>query len=242
VVGVDRTPPNEEERQKFPYRESYVFWQEEVAPLLIVELLSPGTAKEDLGRFAAADPEALALDAEAESTPENSRSNRESPPSKWEVYESYLRVPYYVVFNEKTARVRLFRHWEGAYQEVHLDANNPRIWIEELGIGLGVWRGEYEGVTCAWLRWYDAEGNWIPTEEEAERQLREQAQADAEEARAAEQKARAAEQKAKTEAQQAIEQLQQAAKNLLRSGIDAQQVSVLLGLDIELVRQLEAEN
>ncbi len=64
--------------------------------------------------------------------------------------------------------------------------------------------------------------------------MREQAQANAEEARTAEQKA-------KTEAQQAIAQLQQAAKNLLRSGIEAQQVSVLLGLDIEQVQQLAAE-
>jgi predicted transposase YdaD len=43
-------------------------------------------------------------------------------------------------------------------------------------LGLGLWQGAFEGVTRHWLRWYDDQGNWIPTDAEratqAEAQLR----------------------------------------------------------------------
>ncbi len=35
-----------------------------------------------------------------------------------------------------------------------------------MGLGLGVWTGRYEGVLGQWLRWYDAVGDWIPTNAE----------------------------------------------------------------------------
>jgi hypothetical protein len=57
-----------------------------------------------------------------------------------------------------------------------LDPTQPRIWIPELRLGLGLWQGEFEGVTRHWLRWYDDQENWIPTDAEramqAEAQLR----------------------------------------------------------------------
>jgi len=33
-----------------------------------------------------------------------------------------------------------------------------------------LWRGEYRGALRQWLRWYDALGNWVPTEAEREHQ------------------------------------------------------------------------
>jgi predicted transposase YdaD len=43
-------------------------------------------------------------------------------------------------------------------------------------LGLGLWQGAFEGVTRQWLRWYDDQENWIPTDAEratqAEAQLR----------------------------------------------------------------------
>jgi Uma2 family endonuclease len=74
--------------QKSELRWSYVMWQEGVAPLIVVELLSPGTAKEDLGQRLH----------EAGSTH-----------SKWEVYERWLRVPYYVTFDRYKDELRIFR-------------------------------------------------------------------------------------------------------------------------------------
>ena len=53
-------------------RLSYVTWQEGTPPIVVVELLSPGTEKEDLGR--------------------NLREVRQ-PPNKWTVYEQILRIP-----------------------------------------------------------------------------------------------------------------------------------------------------
>lgn len=151
VLGVPRLYDNRDTRL------SYVVWQEGVNPFLVVELLSPGTEKEDLGRT-----ESLA----------------DSPPTKWEVYERILRVPYYVVFDRYSNRLQAFGLTRGSYQE--LDISNQKIWMPELDRGLGLWQGEYQGVTRQWLRWYDEQGNWIPTENETvqrERQRAEQAEA-----------------------------------------------------------------
>lgn len=51
------------------------------------------------------------------------------------------------------------------------------MWIPELDLGLGLWQGEYQGIERLWLRWYDAESNWIPTEAEQERQRAQEAEA-----------------------------------------------------------------
>jgi len=32
--------------------------------------------------------------------------------------------------------------------------------------GLSLWQGEYRVHYGQWLRWYDAQGNWVPTEAE----------------------------------------------------------------------------
>jgi hypothetical protein len=37
-------------------------------------------------------------------------------------------------------------------------------------VGLGLWHGLYKQISRLWLRWYDADGNWLLTEAEAERQ------------------------------------------------------------------------
>ncbi len=78
-------------------RLSYVIWQEGVALFIAIELLSPSTEKEDLG----------------EVTP---KANQ--PPTKWEVYEKILRIPYYVVFNGNSNKLRLFELVRNNYREV----------------------------------------------------------------------------------------------------------------------------
>lgn len=121
-------------------RLSYVIWQESVPPFLVIELLSPGTEDEDLG---------LTL--------------REigKPPTKWEVYERILRVPYYVVFDRYVNVLRAFKLDGLRYQEFALQ--DQKLWLEEIKLGLGVWQGEYVGVQGKWLRWYDAAGDWVLT-------------------------------------------------------------------------------
>jgi Uma2 family endonuclease len=151
-------------------RLSYVVWDEQVHPFIIVELLSPKTAKSDLG--------------EDEAEPDES-------PTKWQVYEQILKVPYYVVFDRYEENLRVFKWVDGEYQPQVL--TDGRYWLEDMGIGLGIWRGEFKKNTRLWLRWYDADGNWLPTETEDEREQRLAAQlrAESESRRADQERSRA---------------------------------------------------
>jgi Uma2 family endonuclease len=125
-------------------RLSYVIWQEGVDPFVVVELLSPGTEKEDLGQ---------------------TLRTVDRPPTKWQVYEQVLRVPYYIVFDRYTDKLRAFTIQASNYTELDLE-QEPRIWMPNLELGLGLWQGTYQGIERLWLRWYDATGNWISTPEE----------------------------------------------------------------------------
>jgi Uma2 family endonuclease len=133
-------------------RLSYVIWQEGVRPTVAVEFLSPSTKDEDLG-----------------ATPRGTK-----PPSKWEVYEQILGIPYYIVFDRYNDHLQAFELSGDRYHPVA--AIDGRIWLETLELGLGLWQGEYRGKMRLWLRWYDTQGNWIPTEAEHERQEKELAQ------------------------------------------------------------------
>jgi Uma2 family endonuclease len=134
ALGVTRSQSQED------LRLSYVMWQEGVVPFLVVELLSPGTEDEDLGQ---------------------TLQDVEKPPTKWNVYERVLRVPYYVVFSRYTGVMRVFEMRGMRYQE--LEVENDRFWISEIGLGLGVWEGRYESVEGRWLRWYGEDGAWLST-------------------------------------------------------------------------------
>ncbi len=147
VVGISRF------YEQRDLRLSYVIWQEGVNPFVIVELLSPGTEKEDLGqslRIVEAD----------------------KPPTKWQVYEQILRVPYYIVFDRYTDNLRAFVLQAESYKELNLE--EPRIWMPRLEMGLGLWFGNYKGIERLWLRWYEDNGNWLPTPAEQERTRAEQ--------------------------------------------------------------------
>lgn len=152
VVGVSRL------YQQFDLRLSYVIWQEKVAPIIAVELLSPGTEKEDLG--------------------ETERGSQ--PPTKWEVYEQILKIPYYVVFDRYTDQFRAFHLEDGSYSEL---VEENQLWLHEVQLGLGLWYGTYQGIQRLWLRWYDAQGNWVATEVEQERLRAEQERQRAEQER-----------------------------------------------------------
>ena len=77
-----------------------------------------------------------------------------------------MRVPYYVVFDRYTNELRVFQLVGSSYSELE---NEERIWMNDIQLGLGLWQGVYQGIERIWLRWYDAEGNWILTPEERER-------------------------------------------------------------------------
>lgn len=129
-------------------RLSYVTWQEAANPFIIIELISPGTEDEDLGKV---------------------KTVPGKPLPKWVVYEQVLKVPYYFVFNRYTDDFKAFKLENGRYEALSMP-DDQRIWIPELKIGLAPWRGTYKQINRYWLRWYDANHQWLPTEAEVERQ------------------------------------------------------------------------
>ena len=129
-------------------------WQEGVRPLVVVELLSPSTRNEDLG---------------------NTEQQPNSPPTKWQVYEHILGVPYYILFDRYTDQLRAFQLAGNQYRRISSEQSR-RVWIPQLKLGLGLWSGEYRGIPRLWLRWYDEQGEWVLTEAEQERQRAEQSE------------------------------------------------------------------
>ena len=137
VVGVPRL------YEQRDMRLSYVVWQEGVNPLVVVELLSPGTEDEDLGE---------------------TLGEPGKPPTKWEVYERILRVPYYVTFSRYTNQIQAFHLVGDRYQRAEL--SNGRLLLPSIELSLGLWQGSYSKIDRLWLRWMTLEGNLIPTPEE----------------------------------------------------------------------------
>ena len=145
VIGVSRLYEGRE------LRNSYVMWQELVSPFVVVELLSPGTEDEDLGR----------------TIPQPGK-----PPTKWQVYEQILRVPYYIVFSRYTNQLQTFRLVGGQYESVEVEEEG--LLIPQLELRLSLWQGSYENIERLWLRWFTASGELIltPSEEAATAQMR----------------------------------------------------------------------
>lgn len=114
VVGLPKEAPQPQMRL------SYVTWQEGVDPLIVVELLSPSTEKDDLGQ---------------------KLRSVTGPPTKWDVYERWIRVPYYIVFSRYTNELRIFTLNGSRYQEVQ--NHEGRFWIEDVELGLGIWQGRF---------------------------------------------------------------------------------------------------
>ncbi len=139
VLGVSRF------YEQRDLRLSYVIWQEEINPFIAVELLSPGTEAEDMGQTI---------------------REASQPPTKWQVYEQILQIPYYVVFNRYNNQWQAFGLRQNRYQPLVIE--NQRLWLPEIELGLGLWRGIYQGTERLWLRWYDRQGNPILTPEERE--------------------------------------------------------------------------
>lgn len=138
VVGVGKL------YQGRDLRLSYVTWQERVNPFVVIELLSPGTEGEDLGE---------------------TQQQENKPPTKWDVYEKILRVPYYIVFSRYTNEIRPY-HLVGGHYEVMDFTDNNRLLMPELGLSLGLWEGTFRGIDRLWLRWFNLEGELISLSEE----------------------------------------------------------------------------
>ncbi|MEM1308723.1 MAG: Uma2 family endonuclease [Cyanobacteria bacterium P01_H01_bin.153] len=178
-------------------RLSYVTWQEEASPTVVVELLSPGTEADDLGQRA---------------------REPDQPPTKWQVYQDILRIPYYLIFDRYENQFRAFGLRENGYEP--LEIANQRLWLPNLNAGIGVWQGTYQGITRPWLRWYDDQGHWYPTPQESFEQEH---------------------QRAEQERQRTEQAVRQIAQNLLETGMAAEQVATVTGLSLAIVQNLPSD-
>lgn len=75
---------------------------------------------------------------------------------------------YYVIFaptrlRRKRQRLEVYRLVNGEY----ILQPGDKIWMPEVGLGIGRERGIYQGRTREWLFWYDQDGNRYLTSEEA---------------------------------------------------------------------------
>ncbi|MBW4575063.1 MAG: Uma2 family endonuclease [Aphanothece sp. CMT-3BRIN-NPC111] len=104
-----------------------------------------------------------------------------------------MRVSYYVVFDSSRqlgeSMLRIYELKGMRYFET------TDTWLEQVGLGLTLWEGEFEGRPDMWLRWCDREGNVLPTGDERAQQERQRAEE-------AEQRAEHAEQRAQLLAEQ----------------------------------------
>jgi len=190
VVGISPFYQGRESRY------SYVVWDEPVTPLLVVELLSAGTEDEDLGR---------------------TTSLPKGPPTKWEVYEKILQIPYYVVFSRQTNKVQFFKLTPTGY--VKQRSSTKSLWLPEVQLGLGRWQGKYDGWKRQWLRWHDIDGRWLPT-------LAERAEQEHQRAETEHQRAETERQRAEQECQRA-EQERQLTKQERQRAVQAEQQALL---------------
>lgn len=109
------------------------------------------------------------------------------------IYEQ-MRVSYYIVYDpiqqlgEKTLRVyelRGRRYFE-----------TSENWLEQVGLGVTFWQGEFEGRQDNWLRWCYPDGNILLTGDELAQQERQRAEQERERAEQERQRAEQAEARA----------------------------------------------
>jgi len=114
-----------------------------------------------------------------------------------------MRVIYYVIYDPLRQVMpdvlTIYRLSGMGYER----QNSPRF--PDIGLGVTLWDGTYEGKTDTWLRWTDADGNLILTGKERAEQERQRAE---QERQRAEQERQRAEQE-RLDKEQTLQQLEQ---------------------------------
>lgn len=92
---------------------------------------------------------------------------------KLQIYEQ-MRVSYYVVYDPNQqlgeTNLHIFELKGIHYLEITV------TWLEQVGLGLTIWQGEFEGSNNVWLRWCDQKGNILLTGDERAKQAEQRAQ------------------------------------------------------------------
>jgi hypothetical protein len=130
-------------------------------------------------------------------------------------------VLYYVIYDPNNllekGPLRVYELHAGKYRQI-----DPG-WLPEVGLGLTLWDGQYEGVDTTWLRWCDKEGKVILTgaeRAEEERRRAEEERQRAEEARQREEQERQRAEEERRRADEATEKLKRLMEQLRARGIE----------------------
>ncbi|MEZ4705911.1 MAG: Uma2 family endonuclease [Caldilineaceae bacterium] len=87
---------------------------------------------------------------------------------KKRLYERTFRTPEYFCYDLATQELIGWRMGRpGEYEPIEPDEDG-RLWSSLLQLGLGTWQGEFQKNTITWLRFFDENGELVPTPTEAE--------------------------------------------------------------------------
>jgi Uma2 family endonuclease len=81
---------------------------------------------------------------------------------KLEIYQ-HMRVSYYIVYDSTHQLGQVLRVYELRGRRYF---ETTETWLEQVGLGLTLWQGEFEGREDVWLRWCYQDGVVIPTGDE----------------------------------------------------------------------------
>lgn len=91
---------------------------------------------------------------------------------KLEIYE-HIRVSYYIVYDPTQQLGQALRIYELRGRRYF---ETTETWLEQVGLGLTLWEGEFEGRQDVWLRWCYKDRNILLTGDERASQAEQRAQ------------------------------------------------------------------
>jgi len=80
---------------------------------------------------------------------------------KKELYRTVFHTNDYFCYDPATQSLRGWRLRDGEYEPLTPNAEG-RLWCQELGLWLGVWKGTYLDYENVWLRFFDSQGRLVP--------------------------------------------------------------------------------
>lgn len=111
---------------------------------------------------------------------------------KKEIYEE-LGVKYYTIYNPQRKRKPQLEVYSLVERQYVLLGTESPVWLPDIGLGIGLEIGTYQGITRKWLYWYDENRERFLTPEERSQQAEAKARVAEAEKQQAEAKTREAE-------------------------------------------------
>jgi len=98
-----------------------------------------------------------------------SQTSNQEYTKKKEIYQR-IGIQYYVIYNPQRKRKPRLEVYSLEDNDYVLLGNQSPVWLEAIGLGIGLDRGTDQGVTREWLYWFDKNGERFLTPEERSRQ------------------------------------------------------------------------